>query len=189
MGNGDVAANRAQPDSFESTALSSVASSSVLLSGADEIALALLELVAEVEASLRGSQKAVLAIDGLGLENCTREQVRLHRAVEMLLWPRAWPGTAEKDALTVTPRSVPRFVTECAPFLAGELLAAERRVLQGTRLPISEVSEAAAPDEVSLDEDAATIVQYRQAYDASAQVIATIHDMMYAVIKLSTLLT
>ena len=109
----------------------------------------------------------MLASDGLGLENCTREQVRLHRALELLLWPRAWPGTAaenagttlrkvvqndvqtairkdgkekddQKKALPESPRSgpesVPRFFTECARPLAAQLLAAERRVLQGTRV-------------------------------------------------------
>jgi hypothetical protein len=87
----------------------------------------------------------------------------------------------EKDALSGSPpRSAPRFVAECAPFLAAELLAAERRVLQGTRLPISE-----AP----LDEEAAKMAQYQQAYDASIQVITFIDDTMDAVIHLSKLNT
>ncbi len=174
MGNGNVVTHRTQPDSSESTAPSSVLSSS-----ADEIAQAMLGLLAELEASLRGSHTAVLAHDGVGLENCTREQVRLHRALEMLLWPRAWPGTAAgKDALSGTRRSIPRSIAECTSFLAAELLAAERRVLQRTQAEISGVA---------LDEKAGTMVQYQQAYDASAQVIATIHDMMYAVLNRSRL--
>jgi flagellar hook-associated protein 1 FlgK len=40
---------------------------------------------------------------------------------------------------------------------------------------------------VSLDEEAANMVQYQDAYQASAQVITTINDMMYAVIQMSTL--
>lgn len=40
---------------------------------------------------------------------------------------------------------------------------------------------------VSLDEEAANMVQYQDAYSASAQVITTINDMMYAVIQMSTL--
>lgn len=40
---------------------------------------------------------------------------------------------------------------------------------------------------VSLDEEAANMVQYQNAYQASAQVITTINDMMYAVINMSTL--
>jgi flagellar hook-associated protein 1 len=40
---------------------------------------------------------------------------------------------------------------------------------------------------VSLDQEAANMVQYQQAYSASAQVITTINDMMYAVINMSTL--
>jgi flagellar hook-associated protein 1 len=40
---------------------------------------------------------------------------------------------------------------------------------------------------VSLDEEAANMVQYQDAYQASAQVITTINDMMYAVIQMPTL--
>jgi flagellar hook-associated protein 1 len=40
---------------------------------------------------------------------------------------------------------------------------------------------------VSLDEEAANMVQYQDAYQASAQVITTINDMMYTVVNMSTL--
>jgi flagellar hook-associated protein 1 len=40
---------------------------------------------------------------------------------------------------------------------------------------------------VSLDEEAANMIQYQQAYAASAQVITSINDMMYAVINMTTL--
>ncbi|MFZ0774295.1 MAG: flagellar hook-associated protein FlgK [Candidatus Sulfotelmatobacter sp.] len=40
---------------------------------------------------------------------------------------------------------------------------------------------------VSLDEEAANMVQYQDAYSASAQVITTINDMMYTVINMDTL--
>ncbi len=40
---------------------------------------------------------------------------------------------------------------------------------------------------VSLDEEAANMVQYQDAYQASAQVITTINDMMYTVINMDTL--
>jgi flagellar hook-associated protein 1 FlgK len=40
---------------------------------------------------------------------------------------------------------------------------------------------------VSLDEEAANLVQYQQAYSASAQVITAINDMMYAVVNMATL--
>jgi flagellar hook-associated protein 1 len=40
---------------------------------------------------------------------------------------------------------------------------------------------------VSLDEEAANMVQYQEAYQASAQVITTVNDMMYAVINMTTL--
>jgi hypothetical protein len=116
-------AGRVGPISFDSAA-----PSSVMHSSADEIAQLMLGLVVEMEASLQGSQKAVLASDGLGLENCTREQVRLHRALELLLWPRAWPGTAVQEAAQKSGGP------PCAPDLAAELLAAERRVLHATRV-------------------------------------------------------
>jgi flagellar hook-associated protein 1 FlgK len=40
---------------------------------------------------------------------------------------------------------------------------------------------------VSLNEEAANMVQYQNAFQASAQVVTTINDMMYAVIQMSTL--
>jgi flagellar hook-associated protein 1 FlgK len=40
---------------------------------------------------------------------------------------------------------------------------------------------------VSLDEEAANLVQYQQAYDASAQAITAINNMMFAVINMNTL--
>ncbi len=40
---------------------------------------------------------------------------------------------------------------------------------------------------VSLDQEAANMVQYQQAYSASAQVVTTINDMMYTVINMTTL--
>jgi flagellar hook-associated protein 1 len=40
---------------------------------------------------------------------------------------------------------------------------------------------------VSLDDEAANMVQYQEAYQASAQVITTVNDMMYAAINMSTL--
>ena len=83
---------QAQPDSSESAA-----PSSALLSSADEMVQAVVGLLAELAASLEGSQKAVLASNGPGIENCVREQVRLHRALELLLGPRAWPGTAVEN--------------------------------------------------------------------------------------------
>jgi flagellar hook-associated protein 1 FlgK len=40
---------------------------------------------------------------------------------------------------------------------------------------------------VSLDQEAANMIQYQQAYAASAQVITTVNDMMYAAINMTTL--
>ena len=40
---------------------------------------------------------------------------------------------------------------------------------------------------VSLDQEAANLVQYQNAYTASAQVITAINNMMYAVIQMNVL--
>ena len=126
------------------------------MGGADDTGQAMLALLEEMAASLRGSHQAALASDGLGLENCTREQVRLQRALEMLLWPLAWPGTAVpkdvqkdeprdiqnnaakkgdlKNAWPVGPQSVPLSFPLCAPSLAAALRAAEWQVLHATRV-------------------------------------------------------
>src|SRR5579863_4117779 len=47
--------------------------------------------------------------------------------------------------------------------------------------------QRAAVSGVSLDEEAANMVQYQDAYSASAQVITAINDMMYATIQMPTL--
>jgi flagellar hook-associated protein 1 len=40
---------------------------------------------------------------------------------------------------------------------------------------------------VSLNEEAANMVQYQNAYDAAAQVVTTINDMLYTTINMDTL--
>jgi flagellar hook-associated protein 1 len=47
--------------------------------------------------------------------------------------------------------------------------------------------QVASVSGVSLDEEAANMVQYQDAYSASAQVVTTINDMMYTTIQMSTL--
>ena len=117
MGNGDLVTNRVAcrtvdlstdhvgdatgacsvPEQAQTDSSESAAPSSVLWSSADEMVQAVVGLLAELAASLEGSQKAVLASNGAGIESCVREQVRRHRALELLLGPRAWPGTAVED--------------------------------------------------------------------------------------------
>lgn len=58
---------------------------------------------------------------------------------------------------------------------------ASSQILQQLNDQLSSVSG------VSLDEEAANMVQYQDAYQASAQVITTINDMMYAAIQMTTL--
>lgn len=97
----------------------------------DEIAQAVLGLLTEMEASLEASQKAVLTSDGRMLENCTREQVRLYRALEPLLRLPAWPGTAGQKA---DKKNVRPAEPGCPPALAAEVLAAQQRVRHGARV-------------------------------------------------------
>jgi len=59
--------------------------------------------------------------------------------------------------------------------------AASSQILQQLNDQLSSVSG------VSLDEEAANMVEYQDAYQASAQVITTINDMMYAAIQMTTL--
>jgi hypothetical protein len=130
-----TAIHRDRDDSEKSAGLSPVRPQpaslpSTSMGGEDEIGPALLGLLEQMAASLQESQKAVLASDGLKLENATREQVRLHRAFEILLWPQAWPGTLDQNAAgPVRPRR--------APLVAAELLAAARRVLEATRVQVA----------------------------------------------------
>jgi flagellar hook-associated protein 1 len=58
---------------------------------------------------------------------------------------------------------------------------ASSQILQQLNDQLSSVSG------VSLDEEAANMVQYQDAYQASAQVITTINDMMYTAIQMTTL--
>jgi hypothetical protein len=67
----------------------------------------------ELEMSLRASQKALLSRDVLRLEQSTRQQIGLRRALE-ILWPGNGMGSSEMH---------------CDPRLASELRTAQMRVL------------------------------------------------------------
>ena len=68
-----------------------------------------------------------------------------------------------------------------AVYNASAEQSASALILQQLNDQVSSVSG------VSLDEEAANMVQYQDAYAASAQVITTINDMMYSVINMDTL--
>jgi len=130
---------RAETASFECTAVAPVSTGNPagsLSSSQDELAQAALGLLTEMEASLQGSQKAVLSGNGPMLERCTREQVRLHRALEVLLAVPAWPGTTlpTSDLITTEPTNVRAAVPRSASVMAAEVLSAARRVLHGARV-------------------------------------------------------
>jgi flagellar hook-associated protein 1 len=63
--------------------------------------------------------------------------------------------------------------------------SAEQTASQGILQQLND--QEASVSGVSLNEEAANMVQYQDAYQASAQVVTTINDMMYAVIQMSTL--
>jgi hypothetical protein len=93
-----------------------------LARGKTELAAAALALLSELEASLRASQKALLARDAEGIEQGTREQVGLQGALARL-WAQdaARPAGSDSWRRAGTPR--------CEPALAAALLAAQWRVL------------------------------------------------------------
>lgn len=84
------------------------------------LAQASLALLSELAASLEASQKALLARDVDAVEQGTREQVRLRRALE-ILWTPGAPHWRNDPAASSEPR--------CDHPLAADLRAAERRVL------------------------------------------------------------
>jgi hypothetical protein len=81
---------------------------------AQELTAAALALFTELEASLEAGQKALLARDVASLDCATDEQMRLRRALGILLFPAR--GQAQKDTI------------------APELQAAACRVLHLTRV-------------------------------------------------------
>lgn len=93
-----------------------------LARGKTELAAAALALLGELEASLRASQKALLARDAEGIERGTREQVGLQRALAPL-WAQdvGRPAGGDSWRRAATP--------QCKPALAAALLAAQWRVL------------------------------------------------------------
>jgi hypothetical protein len=89
----------------------------VLTHAISEIMHARLARLAELEASLQVSQRALLSRDISSLEKRTLEQRRLHEALAILSVPRLPQGSSPATTL-----------------LAAELLAAETRVLQLGRI-------------------------------------------------------
>src|SRR5258707_3154665 len=65
---------------------------------ADEIAQASRTLLSDLEASLADSQQALLSRDFTRFEQCTREQIGFHRALE-ILWPQSTRDPASIAAL------------------------------------------------------------------------------------------
>jgi hypothetical protein len=101
-----------------------------------EIAQASRALLAELEASLEASQRALLGRDVASLEQCTSEQARLQRSLE-ILWSAGaahLPGSnsPKSDAASDIPAfNVPAFDI---PAFDAELRAAQRRVLHLGRI-------------------------------------------------------
>jgi hypothetical protein len=72
-------------------------SGQILRPGPAELAPARLAILAELQVSLEASQKALLARDLDGIEQGTREQVRLQRALALLERPHAGPAGDSVD--------------------------------------------------------------------------------------------
>jgi hypothetical protein len=97
-----------------------------------------LALLGELENSLQSSQAAWLARDVAGTERCTREQLRLCRALQALV--RRWfAPAATQPASESGPGLSEAGLSEAglrarAPELADQLLAAALRVQRGARV-------------------------------------------------------
>lgn len=73
-------------------------------------------------------------------------------------------------------------------FNIGNAVSSANAEQSASNLTLQQLNDQrAAVSGVSLDQEAANLVQYQRAYAASAQVITAINDMMYAVINMTTL--
>ncbi len=62
--------------------------------------------------------------------------------------------------------------------------------LTSTQLALTQLQDQlGSVSGVSLDEEASNMVQYQRAYDAAAEVVTTVNDMLYTAINMSTLTT
>jgi len=96
-----------------------------------------LAVMRELEASLQGSRKALLALD-LAIERGTREQVRLIRELEMVLRrPTASSAIGRQPA-----EDAAQGLPACAPELEEELRRCESRVRDGARLQAALLARA-----------------------------------------------
>lgn len=96
--------------------------------GGDESALARLAWMVELEASLRGSRKALMALDLAGIECRTSEQIGLIRKFDAL---RRLPVDDGASGLAVR-----------APELARELQSSGTRILEAARLQAALLARA-----------------------------------------------
>jgi hypothetical protein len=114
------------------TAADSVLNSSENVSTApgDELGQAILLVLRQLEASLEASQAAVLAREVEGIERHTEEQMRLSRALTILYGESTFHAHQQHHPASDFPAALPRMTTR----LAADLRAAEKRVLQLTRV-------------------------------------------------------
>ena len=60
--------------------------------------------------------------------------------------------------------------------------------LTSTQLALTQLQDQlGSVSGVSLDEEASNMVEYQRAYDAAANVVTTVNDMLFTVINMSTL--
>jgi len=98
-------------------------------SGSSQIASAGRELLAELEASLQASQRALLAHDLASLEHRTGEQISLCKALEIFGTPYAAPSAGSE-------------FSHCSPRVAEDLRAAQKRVLHLGRVQLASLGRA-----------------------------------------------
>src|SRR5271167_1530878 len=95
---------------------------------ADEPVLACVAWMGELEASLEGSRKALLALDLAGIERWTSEQLGLIRKLEAMRWPQREDEPGGFGVL--------------APELEQELRRSGNRILGAARLQASLLARA-----------------------------------------------
>jgi hypothetical protein len=110
----------------------------------DELPRVRLALMRELEASLQGSRKALLALDLVGIERGTREQVGLTREIEAVL-QRGIAQPAKHRAPPAKHRTAPEQESSPSaytPELEDELRRCQNRVREAARLQAALLARA-----------------------------------------------
>jgi hypothetical protein len=143
-----------------------MATEKTLLSG-NEFERSCITLLRELEASLQGSRRALLALDLAGLECGTREQVNVIGRFEPLLQRQSAAAGSAQDGyrIFVKPANVSALQTE--------LQQCAHRVREATRLQAALLARAQAKLWVLANMLAGPSATYEQLYEQRPRTVAT----------------